>query len=168
MYKISGYASVFGNIDYDGEIVAPGAFSEFLKTGQQLPLYFGHSIIQGPFILPIGVTESIEEDSHGLFFSGVIASTREGEDINKLLEIGAIKEMSFGYEILDFYMDGKTRILTNLRPYEITLAESGSNPLTSVQLTKSKTVSLLDTFNKSIQVKRTLTEVYIESLNSPK
>ena len=66
---ISGYASVFGNVDSYGDIVVEGAFSGFLKraaeSGKVIPVFYGHNM-EDPKA-NIGGTIELREDGRGLF-----------------------------------------------------------------------------------------------------
>lgn len=63
--KFSGYLSVFGNEDFYGEVVAPGAWKESIadwkSSGQMVPLLWQHMSFE-----PIGVWTLFEEDKIGL------------------------------------------------------------------------------------------------------
>jgi HK97 family phage prohead protease len=85
---VKGYASVFGNLDRKDEIIAPGAYADFLAAnpGIQVPLLWYHNLadVTG---LPIGMTTDIREDGAGLLFEGELADTRLGRDLAALLEL---------------------------------------------------------------------------------
>ena len=72
--RISGYASVYGNIDSYSEVIDKGAFSEILAdidAGKvAMPLMLAnHEHYSG---CPIGIWDSLEVDSKGLKISGII------------------------------------------------------------------------------------------------
>ena len=68
----SGYASVFGKLDHQNEIVAAGAFARSLKQWQQQnrapAMLWMHDPTQ-----PIGLWQSVREDSTGLLVDGRLA-----------------------------------------------------------------------------------------------
>ncbi|MEQ8837084.1 MAG: HK97 family phage prohead protease, partial [Lacipirellulaceae bacterium] len=75
--RFSGYASIFGNRDSHGDVINPGAFRETLKAWERrgrLPLMLlQHGSLANPFSgddLPIGLWQSMQEDSSGLFVRG--------------------------------------------------------------------------------------------------
>ena len=41
--EFEGYASVYGNVDSDGEIVGKGAFAEIAESQRVVPIFYGHS-----------------------------------------------------------------------------------------------------------------------------
>ena len=70
---ISGYAAVFGNIDQGGDKILPGAFAKSLQEKSSLPMLYQHDMAR-----PIGVWDSLKEDSHGLAVDGRISDTVDG------------------------------------------------------------------------------------------
>lgn len=93
----SGYASVFGNEDSYGDIVAPGAFKKTLTTWRKkkrMPaMLWAHKTDE-----PIGVWSVMEEDEHGLRTEGQLAlKTQRGAEAYELLKINAISGLSIGF-----------------------------------------------------------------------
>jgi uncharacterized protein len=101
--RIKGYASVFGNVDAAGDIVAPGAFKATIakaKSGEsQWPvMLLQHSAEENP----IGVWDAIDEDDHGLLVQGKLANTKKGRDTYELLKMKprpALSGLSIGYRV---------------------------------------------------------------------
>jgi HK97 family phage prohead protease len=125
--EISGYASTFGMLDDQGDIVEPGAFTASLaayrKAGTQPLMLWQHDQDQ-----PIGVWETVKEDAKGLFVKGRILTTlQRGSEAASLIEAGAIRDLSIGYKTLRFRMVGKVRHLLEVKLYEISLVSLGSN-----------------------------------------
>jgi HK97 family phage prohead protease len=89
-----GYAAVFNNIDWWGDIIAPGAFQDtlpqFLKEGFVGGLNHGWSD-------PIGKPLEASEDQRGLFVKGSIEETAHGKDCRVLIKEGVVKKMSIGF-----------------------------------------------------------------------
>ena len=49
--RISGYGSVFGNIDLGGDIVMPGAFKNSLQQNPNVKMLWGHDPYSPPWIV---------------------------------------------------------------------------------------------------------------------
>lgn len=63
--QFSGYANVFSVLDSKNDIVMPGAFAEYIKTGNEIPVHVNHDWMNGR--LPVGKWADLKEDSRGLF-----------------------------------------------------------------------------------------------------
>ena len=62
----AGYASVFGMVDSQNDVIMKGAFSRTLKKRRgEVKLLWQHQVDE-----PIGVFTLIREDSHGLYVEG--------------------------------------------------------------------------------------------------
>lgn len=105
--EFAGYASVFGNIDSHGDVVAPGAFSETLSEWAQrsrLPaMKLMHGTALNPFSgdnLPIGKWLEMREDARGLYAKGQLAGldTDYGRRIHGLMKLSALDGLSIGYK----------------------------------------------------------------------
>lgn len=94
---ISGYASLFNQIDLSGDVVRKGAFSASLlqmKLGKT-PMLFGHETHD-----PIGVWDRVFEDKTGLFVSGrIFRGTDRANRTQKLITEGALSGLSIGYRV---------------------------------------------------------------------
>lgn len=125
--NIKGYASVFGNIDSYDDIVERGAFTETIANDKsRILLCFMHDMGK-----VIGKINEIKEDEKGLFIDADILPTSLGKDIIILLEAGAIKELSIGYQALD-YLDEKLgdriiRHLNKLKLFDISVVTRAAN-----------------------------------------
>jgi HK97 family phage prohead protease len=93
--RIEGYASLFGEPDDSGDVVAPGAFSASLEGGpRRVKLLWQHDAAE-----PIGVWETVEEDERGLRVAGrLLTEVRRGAEAAVLLRAGAIDGLSIGYQ----------------------------------------------------------------------
>lgn len=93
-----GYASTFGGKpDMYGDIIAKGAFirslNEHDRAGTRPALLWAHEPSE-----PIGVFNSIKEDSKGLKVVGKLTlGTRRGREAYELLADGAVTGLSIGY-----------------------------------------------------------------------
>lgn len=94
--RLSGYASLFGEADLQGDIVRRGAFAASLLKhgGAGLPMLMAHDTSE-----PIGVWERIFEDRSGLFVSGrILAGSARADRAIALVRSGAISGLSIGYK----------------------------------------------------------------------
>ena len=71
--EISGYASLFGDVDQGGDVVEAGAYAASLKAvkaaGRSIKMLWQHDPAQ-----PIGVWDEVREDAKGLWVKGRILS----------------------------------------------------------------------------------------------
>lgn len=129
--SFSGYASTFGNVDRAGDIVVPGAFIKSLsqRPAQKVKLLWQHDTAQ-----PIGVWNSIYEDSKGLFVKGqIMKEIQKGAEAIALMKAGVIDSMSIGYvtEESEYSKDG-TRLLKQLGLMEVSLVTFPANEQATV------------------------------------
>lgn len=128
---ISGYASVFGNVDSYGDIVVKGAFSGFLKraaeSGKVVPVFYGHNM-EDPKA-NIGGTIELREDGHGLFFKAQLdlSGNTYGRVVYEQLKDGRLDSLSFGYSVLDAKMTDTGYELRELELYEISVVPIPAN-----------------------------------------
>jgi uncharacterized protein len=135
----SGYASVFGDVDHQNEIVAPAAFRRTLAAwrvkGQMPAMLWMHDPAQ-----PIGVWLTLSEDKNGLLVQGRLAlRTQKGMEAYELLKMGALTGLSIGYRVISSRIDGKrkARVLTDLDLFEISLVTFPANEAARVSEVKS-------------------------------
>jgi HK97 family phage prohead protease len=129
--SITGYASVFNNIDSQNERVMPGAFKNtiehFLTYGF---IAVGHDWMS----LPVATPMKAEEDETGLLFTADFHSTAAAQDartvVRERLERGKIVGLSIGYDVLSDQKgkDG-ARELMELQLHETSIVTLGANDL---------------------------------------
>ena len=132
---VTGYGSVFGNVDQGGDIVAKGAFSESLE-GRHPKMLWGHDA----YAPAIGVWDSAKEDDHGLRLEGTInLKSSMGQEVHSGLVMKAIDGMSIGYEIHESETD-KSGITTlnRLELWEVSFVNFPMNVEASVDAVKTK------------------------------
>lgn len=140
--RFSGYASVFGVLDDQGEIIHKGAFADTLasyeEAGKRIPVIYLHNLQE-----PVGYIEKAVEDDVGLWVEGVImheASAKAAEAYSFVKE-GVISEMSVGF----YYMSDATVYdpetdITNIYKAdlrEVSLVVIGSNSESRIVAVKS-------------------------------
>lgn len=135
---VSGYASVFNEVDAQREVVAKGAFRRSLAamktSGRQPAMLWMHDIRQ-----PIGVWEHVKEDARGLNVEGRLAiRTAAGADAYELLRMGAVTGLSIGYRTTASRMDEKsrTRTLLDVDLFEVSLVTFPANASARISAVK--------------------------------
>ena len=136
--SFEGYGSVFNNKDLGNDVIKYGAFSESIKSKKpkQIKLLYQHKTDE-----PIGVIDSLEEDSRGLKIKGRLAmKTQKGKEVYELMKMGALDSMSIGYRLSpddSKYSDKlKKRTIANLDLMEISMVTFPMNP--KAKITKVK------------------------------
>ncbi len=119
---ITGYASLFGQVDQGGDVVVKGAYRASLErlrsSGIRVKLLWQHD----PAV-PIGVWDEVAEDDRGLFVKGrLLTETQKGREAAALIEAGAIDGLSIGYRTVKADRDEKgRRQLAELELWEVSL-----------------------------------------------
>ena len=94
--SFTGYAARFLNIDRQGDIIAPGAFSkainEFMNAGGMV--LADH---QNKTSSVVGTLRSAQEDSRGLLVNVGFSATQTGQQIRQLMREKALNYMSIGF-----------------------------------------------------------------------
>ena len=116
--EFDGHASIHTSTDQGGDRVKRGAFTRTIKAqGGKVPLLWQHDTQE-----PIGVSLSLEEDEVGLKVHGQLnLEVQRGAECYALLKQGAIKGLSFGYDVVRSSpgTNGAYRNLEELKLYEI-------------------------------------------------
>lgn len=91
----TGYASVFGRRDAQGDIILPGAFAASLKKRGPagVRMLFQHDPGE-----PVGKWSEIRETAKGLYVRGVLnTKVQRGRELLALLEEGGLDGLSIGF-----------------------------------------------------------------------
>jgi len=129
----NGYCAVFGNIDSYDEIIEPGAFTKTLKERPTIPILWQHDTDK-----PIGVTEDVIEDDHGLLVKGRLnLAVQQGREAYELVKQGALSGLSIGFKTIKDKFEGKIRHLKEIKLYEYSLVTFPANELAGVTSIKS-------------------------------
>ena len=101
---VEGYAAVFGNIDSYNDRIQKGAFINTINGTNRDRIAFckDHDLRD-----VIGVIVDLKEDERGLWFRAKVSKTRDGKDVEVLIEDGALKEFSIGFITTGFIVTGK-------------------------------------------------------------
>ncbi len=140
----AGYASAFGIIDSQNEIVAPGAFARTLakarRLGRMPAMLWMHDPTQ-----PLGVWQLLQEDASGLAVEGRLAlGTQKGAAAYELLKLGALTGLSIGYRVTASRLDAarKARVLSDIDLFEISLVTFPANDAARIGEVKTPTLHL--------------------------
>lgn len=133
-----GYASVFGVVDSDGDIIMPGAFKKALSSqSRQVGMFFNHRTWE----LPVGKWLSLEEDSKGLLTRGELTpGLSVSTDLRAAMEHKTVEGMSVGFTVLkdDFDLIGTGRAFKNVQALrEISICTFPANEQATVESMKS-------------------------------
>ena len=149
-----GYASVFGTIDSQNDVIMKGAFTHTLKKrANEVKLLWQHQALE-----PIGVFTHIAEDSHGLYVEGrLLLDLQRGNEAYLLLKSGALDGLSIGYSVknADYNAENNIRLITEIELWEISLVTFPANEAATVTNVKSAEVStgaLVETIDRAVEV----------------
>lgn len=153
---VTGYFASFGNIDSDGDMIVPGAFTKTVKENgpssakQRILHLYQHDTTK-----PVSKPNILQEDQKGLFFESKIATTSVGSDLLKMYEMGIITEHSIGFKtIKDQKREGYNEI-SEVKLWEGSSVTWGANSDTPVvglkSLNKDTAIDKLDLFIKAFR-----------------
>lgn len=92
--RFSGYASTFGKVDLQGDMIMKGAYSETLRKHGMPKMLLQHESSS----LPIGKWMSLKEDDHGLLVEGEFTpGLGRAEETRAALKHGTVDGLSIGY-----------------------------------------------------------------------
>lgn len=164
---ISGYASVFGNVDSYGDIVVKGAFAKFLakmvETGKVIPVFYGHNM-EDPKA-NIGRVTELREDDHGLFFMAKLDLSGEtyGRVVYEQLRDGRLDSLSFGYSVIEASNTKDGYELRELELYEISVVPIPANSeatITEVKAGRAISAKNMDLIRRAYEALGELLDAY--------
>lgn len=135
----SGYGSVFGNLDFDKEVMAEGCFADCLAErsakGRKIPVLWQHQTNR-----PLGVYTNVEEDEKGLYVEGKLL-TKEvalAKEAYALMKAGAVTGLSIGFWPKESKFDQETgvRTWTRVDVDEVSLVTFPANDSARVEAVK--------------------------------
>ncbi|MBB4303771.1 hypothetical protein GGD81_002823 [Rhodobium orientis] len=106
--SFSGYASLFGLIDLNRDLVEPGAFAASLRArgAAGIKMLYQHDPAE-----PIGVWTEVAEDGTGLFVRGqLMTSVARGAEVLELMRAGALDGLSIGFRTVKGRSEARTGI----------------------------------------------------------
>jgi uncharacterized protein len=133
--KITGYGSVFGNVDSYGDVVVRGAFERSLKENGLPAMLWQHNQTE-----PIGVWTKATEDEHGLLLEGEInLKVQRGVEAYELAKQGAFKGLSIGYRAVGVKLEANgVRQLIDIELYEVSAVTFPANEAASITGVKAE------------------------------
>ena len=148
---VSGYGSIFGNLDSDNDIIVKGAYKRTIKNnGKRVKYIYNHQIDK-----PIGKMKELYEDEKGLKFVAEITKTTFGKEVLELMKYGVIDENSVGImPIKKDYNDDGVRTIKEVKLYEIsavTLAANDQAKILEVKANKKDSEFITKRFNSLIK-----------------
>lgn len=130
---IEGYGSVFDVVDLGGDIVAPGAFTQSLRSGRKVKMLRGHDTSA-----VIGVWDRIEEDGKGLRVAGRLLTTvAAGREAYELAKAGAIDGLSIGYRTGKSMDRNGRRVILQADVLEVSLVTFPMNEMARIDTVKA-------------------------------
>lgn len=145
---VTGYASIFGNKDFDDDIILPGAFTKSIRENgpqgkNKILFLWQHNpgkVLAKPSVL--------QEDAKGLYYEATITSGATfADDCLKLIANGLVEENSIGFQTVKSVIqqpdaqDWETwyRELLEVDLHEHSAVTWGANPEARMQGMKSWT-----------------------------
>lgn len=133
--RFAGYASVFGVVDHQRDMVMAGAFQAALNAPlQEIKLLWQHQWAE-----PIGKIDVLFEDAYGLYMEGqLLLEVARAKEAYALLKEGVLNGLSIGYRPEKYRTDPDTgvRRLDAVSLYEISLVTMPANPQARVSVVK--------------------------------
>lgn len=121
---VEGLAAGYGNVDFGGDRILPGAFAKSLEGRKGVPMLLFHDQSR-----PVGLWREFIETDDGLKVTGKISTkTRDGGEAYQLVKDGALSGLSIGYEPVIKRAVGKVRELVEVALHEVSLVSIGMNP----------------------------------------
>lgn len=134
--RFAGYASVFGVIDQQRDIMLPGAFAGTLKgRAGDVKLLWQHQQEE-----PIGVFDRLFEDARGLYVEcRLLLGVQKANEAYLLLKAGAVSGLSIGYSPVRYTLDAGSgvRRLSEVELWEVSLVTFPANGRANVTVVKS-------------------------------
>ncbi|GAB3416676.1 HK97 family phage prohead protease [Massilia agilis] len=135
-----GFGSIFGNVDLDNDIVAPGAFTESLAqwkaSGRLPPILWQHRSGE-----PIGPYLEMQEQAAGLWVKGqlLVDDVQRAREARALMKAKAVNGLSIGYAVREDSYDRVTgvRTLKKVDLWEVSIVTFPANPSAQISSVKS-------------------------------
>jgi HK97 family phage prohead protease len=154
--SFAGYLARYGNLDDNGDVIAPGAFAQSLSkynsAGELPPMFLNHAgipwnAVTTESLLPIGVWTSLTEDQNGMRATGRIdpVDTDLGKRIYAGLRNKSVKGLSIGYMARDFVRGTKSgeprRMISRADLFEGSVVWMPANTLATIDTVKSRSLA---------------------------
>ncbi|KWT61836.1 hypothetical protein ADL21_11155 [Streptomyces albus subsp. albus] len=145
---LEGYASTFGNVDLQHDVIAQGAFKNAIPAVRkgQIPLLADHSASVRDVL---GTLIDAGEDTKGLKIKAQFASDPDAQAIRQKMLDGHISKMSIGYQPLQWRYEtrgeDRVRVLEDIKLWEVSAVVFPANPEAVVSRVKAAVRKTVDT-----------------------
>ena len=146
----TGYASVWGNVDSDGDIMVRGAFDYTLRNHSKPKMFFNHDWSS----IPVGKWTKVSEDEHGLLVEGEFTPGLAAADaVRAAMKHGTIDGLSVGGLVkstdAEMTADGKRLIRRWTRLIEISPVVFPANDAARVDGESVKGADILEAIEEA-------------------
>lgn len=130
-----GYASVFGVLDSDRDIIVAGAFKDALAAPSAVKMFFNHAFWE----IPVGKYPMLAEDKVGLLVDGQLTlGMSKADDLHVAMKAETVDGLSIGFSMGpgDWEYDAKTDVRTIKRVdlHEISVCTFPANDSARIDL----------------------------------
>lgn len=163
--EIVAYLTTFNNPDSVGDIIAPGALDEFVKSFDpdvtKLPMLYEHDTKS-----VIGEWKTLEIDEVGVKGTGILyTETTLGKDVQALLKRNAVASVSIGFKSNSFdRLSNGGKLFKTIELFETSVVLNPSNKNAKVLYVKSEDGMIETKALKSVLKDAGLTRNEIEAL----
>ena len=135
---IKGYASVFGNLDSDMDVINKGAFNRSIKEWGPEGMDRIKLVAQHDISRPVARITQLKEDSNGLYMEAKFGTHRDGEDYYAMAKDGIINEFSVGFVPVQKEENEKGGYdISQIKLYEVSMVTVAANEEAIVTEVKS-------------------------------
>ena len=135
---IKGYASVFGNLDSDMDVINKGAFNRSIKEWGPEGMDRIKLVAQHDISRPVARITQLKEDSNGLYMEAKFGTHRDGEDYYAMAKDGIINEFSVGFVPVQKEENEKGGYdISQIKLYEVSMVTVAANEEAVVTEVKS-------------------------------
>ncbi len=133
---VEGLANAFNNVDFQGEVVKPGAFKRTIKafraSRKGLPFMDNHRIFGGTDAI-IGRVIELREEREGLFFKAFFSSSPAAQVVRTKIHEKVLDSLSIGFNVVKrkVLKDGTMELL-ELKLREVSVVVFPANELATV------------------------------------
>lgn len=161
---VTGYFSVFGNIDSDGDVITKGAFERSLNNnGTRIKHLWQHDVRY-----PLGKPNVLKEDNYGLYFESTISKTSYGKDVLQLYADGVVDEHSIGFRTVKQQKKDGYNEINEVKLWEGSTVTFGANEMAKFTgmkgMTAEDTIEKMDAVFKAIKNGKYESEEIFENL----
>ena len=141
---LEGYASVFGVVDKQGDVVMPGAFAKTIAErvpAGKVKLMLRHYTHGGDVLEVAGVVTEAREDEYGLWIHAEFSASAGAQTARGKVAEGLVSGLSMGYSTIRAGKETRdatdVTLLHELKLWEVTLTALPANELAAVTACKA-------------------------------